>query len=244
MEFKDRDRKYIERIYLSGPLAPGVKEYIQRKFKEYRKQNPDFDAFLIELGNLLNEENIDYVYLKKFCSGSISIDCIREKETMFDVLVKLYNYYFSPTQAFKYIKECKDIFDSMFNANYEINNKVNISVEKECNDQSKYSYIRNKIEFIVSSEEKYCGYYFAFKVRGDINIKDNHIFNFIYVSFNYEFLSNHEKAKDALQLFDFSLRWNSILNTAEREFKRKGLCAYVPGFILNIEPAIFKDEQK
>ena len=66
-------------------------------------------------------------------------------------------------------------------------------------------------------------------------------------SFNVELQSNYEKAKDALQLFDFSLREyliNYILDIAEREFKRRGLCAYVPGFILNIEPAIFKDEQK
>ena len=34
MEFKDRERKYIERTYFMGPLAPGVREYIQRIFKK------------------------------------------------------------------------------------------------------------------------------------------------------------------------------------------------------------------
>jgi len=113
-------RKYIPRLVIEDVPASDSIGYTKRKVEEFREKHQDFDNYLIGLNKIINDDlkGISKVLRNDF---DTTIDVIG-KDSIFNILVKLYNYQFSLSKTCEYLQKCKKELDTIFNSEFEIKN--------------------------------------------------------------------------------------------------------------------------
>lgn len=119
MDFKDRTTEWIHKPKFSEVPESDRNQYYRGMLNDFRKEHKQFDAFLLELNELLKaEKNEGYSNIVKFIDGEAEWTWIVSEDSIFDVLIRLYNWCLSPLQAYEYIKESLGEYEEMLAEDY------------------------------------------------------------------------------------------------------------------------------
>ena len=119
---------------------------------ELRKENKEFDSFLIGIEQEIRERKITYCdNILLFISGGAKVNWVTPKKSFFRTLIKLYNYDFSPKQAVYHIERCYSNYQKLLNDEFEMDNDYELFTARIRWDSSMKDFV--KINF-VSKEKK------------------------------------------------------------------------------------------
>ena len=170
-----RTRKLIFKpLFYVGPMSK-LTECFRSQFADFRVQNEEFNNFLIELNCLLEKDNNpDFVNLELLINNKGETKWISPKNTLVDILIKLYNYCFSPKQALMYIKKCHLLYKKMLNAKYNLLNSLEKISEETITikDTKKHCNFSKSLEIIVEPKRQSKDFQrdFLFKVKFPLEI--------------------------------------------------------------------------
>ena len=199
--FKDRTRPFIKAPFFCGAPMNHYKEYFVARLKEYRKQNPIFDSFLKEIEKIIVKDGSGvYKNILMFLKGEPEPNYVSPNKSVFRLFIKLYNYDFSPQQAFNYIESCYFLYFKMLNTRYKLSNRYEVFSQRTRWDGSTRDFLKislektDKIHYdseIYSLELTFCSLQETNQELGfasDTSLK---------------IISHEDKYEDALILFDY-----------------------------------------
>ena len=125
--FLDRKRVIIHRPTYNGCPISWAREFFQGKLLSFRKEHPQFDCFLKEIGKQLsNEKSKGYQRLIEFINGEAETNWVCAKDSIFAVFIELFNLCLSPNQAVSYIKKCHLEYLKMLREKYRLSKEYEI----------------------------------------------------------------------------------------------------------------------
>ena len=174
-------RNYIPRLVIDSVPASDSLEYVKRCVKGYRKQARTFDNYLKELNEILTPNWIEVI-------GVLNGDFTRTnkiigKNSIFNTLVKLYNYNFTAFETYDYGNMCLFYLKKITKSRFEV---VNISVGNN-------NTLDFEIKAVFNDEDKYKDYWplsIYFNVNNELS------------AFSLKFETDNEKIEDGYILFD------------------------------------------
>ena len=183
MEEMIMNRKYIPRFTVDGVPTYKSIEYIKEQVEEYLKEHKGFNNYLIELSKALEGryKELNELFDKSYKSTSKVLG----KTSIFNTLVKLYNYHFSIVQTCNYIDICYDIFKKILNSRFEV--------------RYLYPYEEDSIEFeigVVFNDTSEYKDYWPLSIYLNLDRE--------FSSFGLKFDSDVERIEDGYILFDNS----------------------------------------
>ena len=124
----DRTRPFLlSPIYHGGPLS-WMEKYFRGRLKVFREENPDFNEFLKEVEQEINDRKLSFCgNILSFLQGKAKPNWVCTKKSLLHMFVKLYNYDFSASQTVDYIGKCHNAYTYLFNTKLKISNEYSIS---------------------------------------------------------------------------------------------------------------------
>ena len=186
--------------------------------RKCRLSHPAFDSYLNDLAALLSEkEDCDYGGLKQFLEcKNVKFGWVygRLHKTMFDTLIKLYNWQFSPKEAFKYINRCHKWYAFMKNADYRFYTDPEIVITEKLTCKGNKKQIL-KAYLAPKRQPRNDDYVYSFRIS--LHLTASGVLNRVdHGSYEIELESGREELEDALNLFtkhqDRSLQ-NKLIET-------------------------------
>ena len=102
------------------------------RLRMFRSEHPDFDKFLIVIGDSLSKDNdYDFKNIIKFINDQADGNWISDSRSIFGTMVKLYNLCLSPKQAVNYIKQCYNLYQFMLNTDYHLYNTYQVLIRRD-----------------------------------------------------------------------------------------------------------------
>ena len=186
-----------EPIYHGCPISWSEK-YFQGKVKEYRKENKEFDIFLNELKEEILKRNINYCYnILEFINGNAKSNWVSPKDSLFRMLIKLYNSNKSVSQVIDYIEKCYITYQTLLNYEYEMLDEYEVFKDKSRWDSS----IKDFIKLYLSNKKEYK---ILVKFCSLQIIESDHPYNgYPLCDSEVSIISNESIYEDALKLFDY-----------------------------------------
>ena len=174
-------RNYIPRLVIEDVPASDSLEYVKRKVNRYRKHAPTFDNYLNELNEILDS---NYAEVIGVLNGSYTrTNKIIGKNSIFNTLVKLYNYKFTALETYDYTNMCLFYLIKIIKSRFEV---TNISVGKN-------KTLDFEIKVVFNDNEEYKDYWplsIYFNVDKEFS------------TFSLKFESDDEQIEDGYVFFD------------------------------------------
>ena len=149
-----RNREFIEKPIFCGAPISFARQYFRTRFSKFRNEHPQFNEFLIGLNIKLKEEKGDqFNNIIKLIDGEGDTNWISPKKCMFDALIKIYNYCFSPSQALTYIKRCYRLYMFMLNSDYQIDTIHDFSLRRSKWDSKARKFVEVIVEPIFPPKD-------------------------------------------------------------------------------------------
>ena len=177
----DMERRYIERLYIEDVPASNSLGYVKKKVEKYRKRHTDFNNYLIELSKKLDDSFTDV--LSVINNTFDETNKVRGKNSIFNILVKLYNYHFDIKKTFCYLQMSKDVIEYLPCCRFEIKDIY----------YTNFGEIEFEIRVVLNDTSELKDYWpcvIYFKTNKDLS----------YFGINFE--SEKEKLEDGYVLFD------------------------------------------
>ena len=221
----ERTREWIHKPVFHGAPVSWAQKYFQGRLEEFRDEHKEFDEFLNEIGELINlENNHDFDNIKKFISGESEANWVSPKQSLFDVLIKLFNLCLSPKQTSDYMKECLAQYKTMLEADYILSGEPQISLRKDTWDGKESKFISFRVKPTKDIENRNYGYCFEITtslkiIEDDLNDIRTHIDEF-------ELRSGLEIFEDALMLFEYYQNrglLRKVFNTGINQLETQGV---------------------
>ena len=116
MSYRD---KFIERLILDGVPASWGMKYISKRVGQFLDDHPDFADFFHGIGRIVSQK---YPHLSSLFEKDIKDArlVMRGPHSVFNVLIKLYNYGLSKEEALEYIEDCHSLYESILSHPFEI----------------------------------------------------------------------------------------------------------------------------
>ena len=230
MDFKDRTTEWIHKPKFSEAPESDRNEYYRGLLNDFRKEHKQLDNFLLGLDELLKaEKNEGYSNIVKFIDGEAEWTWIASEDSIFDALIRLYNWCLSPHQAYEYIKECLALYEKMLAEDYHSQiDFLNIGANPYDGKKDKIINIEiyaNKLS--IFSKEENCSCYVNFNIltalRGIVvPTKSNNILD----AGNMKVFSYHHKVQEVLTLFEYHQNNKGLLKRvfldAIKQLQEKG----------------------
>ena len=150
----DRTRPFLlEPVYHGAPTSC-TQKYFNSKLKQYRKDHPEFDEYLINVKNEIKNRELTY------CKNILSfLDCeaianwITPVRSFFRMFIKFYNYDFSAKQTVDYIEKCHDVYEFLMNNKYKLSKDYKI-YSKSCTwDNNTRDFIELSLDPVNQSDD-------------------------------------------------------------------------------------------
>ncbi len=208
---EERTREWLQKFTYCGVPISWANRFFRDKLKTMRKEHPEFDSFLKEIGELLTKENNDsYTNIIRLINDDADTNWISTSDSILDALIKLFNYCLSPKQAVDYIKKCYEFILMVINEEYGISIKPEFSI---CKDRLDGRY-REAVEFEWTlkyriSERSY-NYWFRFKTA--LKVVDDLKNDISVHCFGCEIVSKQELPNDAFMLFIYEQNKSFLRN--------------------------------
>ena len=127
--FEDRKREWIQKPQYCGCPISWATKFFQGKLFAFRKEHPQFDAFLKEIGEMIKDKKSrGYQKLIKFINGEPETNWVCTNNSIFSVFVDLFNLCLSPKQAVKYIQKCHQVYLKMLLDKYSLYKEYEIEL--------------------------------------------------------------------------------------------------------------------
>ena len=138
----DRTRPFIVRPIIHCAPTNRAKEYIRSCFKRFRNNNPEFDEFLKELKEeIVTKKQNQYKNILRMLNDDLETNWYTPKKSLFSMLIKLYNYDFSASQALEYIDKCYEKYQYLLNDNLKLDDEYEVFVKRSRWDGSSRDFI-------------------------------------------------------------------------------------------------------
>ena len=125
---KDRIRPFLLQPIYHGAPASWSMEYFRGRLKVFREENPDFNVFLKEVEQEINDRKLSFCgNILSFLQCEAKPNWVCTKKSLLHMFVKLYNYDFSASQTVDYIGKCHNAYTYLFNTKLKISNEYSIS---------------------------------------------------------------------------------------------------------------------
>ena len=202
MNLDKRTREWIHKPVFDGAPLSWTQRYFQGKLKEFRKEHKQFDRFLIGINKLMQAENDDdFANIEKFINGQAEANWIASEDSLFSVLIKLFNLCLSPRQAFAYIKECLAKYKEMVGTDYRLFGDAKLSIRRDQWDGKESKFISFIVEPSAEPEDSDYRYWFCITVS--LKIIEGYVFDAREFTDEFELKCRREELKDALMLFEY-----------------------------------------
>ena len=143
----ERTREIIYKPVFKGAPLSWVTKYFRNRFMSFRKEHLEFDTFLKELVVYLKQDNIEaYQNIILLIEDKGEPNWISPKDSLFDVLIRIYNLCLSSKQAYEYIKNCYSLYLAMLDSDYKLDNYIEHSIRRSRWDGKN----RNFVEVSIS----------------------------------------------------------------------------------------------
>ena len=225
MSLEDRKRKIIHKLTFQGVPLSWAREYILGRFKSYRKDNPEFDVFLDEIGELLKaEKNDDYANLIKLINNEGEGNWITPSKSMLTAFVKLYNLCLSPKQAFAYIKKCLTEYKKMSNNTYQLCDKPQLSIRRSRWDGRESKFISFSVK--PKTVSKNWDYIYWFDITTSLKMIEDCVNDITTHVDEFILRCHNDMLEDALMLFEYHQNKNflrKVFETGIKELVKQGI---------------------
>lgn len=112
------NRNYIPKLYVEGVPASESLNYVKKQVIKYRERYSDFDKYLKDLKIVLEDK---YQALNEIFDNTFRFTSnVLGRDSIFNTLVKLYNYHFSIEQSYDYINRLYDIHKKLIDGRLEV----------------------------------------------------------------------------------------------------------------------------
>jgi hypothetical protein len=201
----ERKRPFIEEPAYYGCPISWAERFFQSKVEEYRKENKEFDLFLIELKDEILKQNITYCdNIIQLIDGKAKTNWVSPKNSLFRMLIKLYNYDFSGSQAVDHIKRCYLAYQRLLSDELEIVNEYEVLAQRTIWNSSIRDFVRLTI---VPKREDHLKVepYFVRVLFCSMQIQDsNYPYNgYLQCDNEVNLCSDISLYEDSLRLFDY-----------------------------------------
>ena len=128
----DRTRPFLlEPVYRGAPVS-WSESYFQGRLRQYRDNHPEFDEYLINIGNEITKRELTYCEnILLFVKGYAKTNWVSPARSLFKTFIKFFNYDFSSKQTVDYIEKCYLVYEFLMNNKYEMDKEYNI-FSKSC----------------------------------------------------------------------------------------------------------------
>ena len=148
MTFADRQREWLSPLVITGLPWFRASSYVNSRLKQYRKEHPGFDLYLIELERLIKSRipSKDYKPIVHLLENNV---CWIDKDFI-NIFIKLYNLCLSPKQTLDYIDDCYNLYLFIKNNTYHLSDYFEVYIRK-CSWDAK---TRKFIEIVLLPEKQ------------------------------------------------------------------------------------------
>ena len=220
---KERTRPFLLEPVFHGAPTNWAKKYFSGKLYKFRKENPEFDGFLKEIKQIIEERKLDYCdNILLFLNGDAEANWVSPKKSLFRLFIKLFNYDFSSRQTVDYIEECHSTYLNLIDEKLCLSNEYQINIEQSRWDGA----IRDFLDISLNptkEENDWDDYYFIDLHFG--SIQESRDVNYL-CDTKMTLRSGKTIYEDALILFDYyqgCKYLNSVLKFAIDELIKKGI---------------------
>lgn len=205
-------RELIEKPKPNGIPFSKADTYFHELFSKFRKKHKEFDDFLLGLKRLIESEKAKYCHnIVKLIKGDFCIDWIYASDSLFAMLIKLYNYGLSAEQAFDYIKKCHSLYEKLKLIEYKLFFECSVYKQKASLDCK----VRNFVEVkLLPKGISSLNFEVSFSDLVDVSTIDK---NRYWPDVVIKAKSDDAHVEDALMLFEYYQTrelFEKILNTA------------------------------
>ena len=193
-----RGREWLEKPVFHGVPLSSAQAYCQKRLSQFRSEHPEFDMFLNELNKLLKEGSHRFPNIEKFIGGEAEVNWIAPKDVLFDALVGLFNYCFSPQQAYRYICSCHRLYLEMIAMDYELFGRREVSIREDHWDGKPAKFLRVSLRPVVREKEEQL---FHFAITTSLTVIEDHGQMDSHVD-KIELRGALPRQEDALRLFE------------------------------------------
>ena len=197
---EERKREWLQKFTYCGVPISWANRFFRDKLKTMRKEHPEFDLFLKEIGELLTKEKNDaYTNIIRLINDDAETNWISTSNSILDALIKLFNYCLSPVQTVDYIKKCYEFILMAINEEYEMSVKPQFSI---CKDHWNGQY-REAVEFEWSLKFRnpQQSYDYWFRYKTSLKVVEDLKNDISTQCFECGIVSKQELPKDAFMLF-------------------------------------------
>ena len=235
----DRKRPFLEApVYHGGSLSYCGDRYFQGKVQEFREKNKEFDLFLIGIDQEIRQRKITYCdNILLFIDGKAKVNWVAGTRSLFRILIKLYNYDYSPRQAVNHIEKCYTKYQRLLNDELKMGDEYEFYIARSHWDSS----IKDFVEISLSPKRsgprvlapycirvKFCSLQIV-----ESNIPDNPYPN---SENEIRLIAEESTYDDALLLFDYcngNHFARRIMDITVKELNKHDIIRYEPKEVLN-----------
>lgn len=123
----DRTRPFILKpVFYCAPVS-WAEKYFRGKLREYRDNHLEFDEYLTEVENEIKSRELTYCEnILLFLKGKSKTNWFSSRKSLFEMLIKLFNYDFSANQTVDYIEKCYSTYEFLTNNEYKISTEYKV----------------------------------------------------------------------------------------------------------------------
>ncbi|MCR5078310.1 MAG: hypothetical protein K6B65_00065 [Bacilli bacterium] len=156
MEFKDREREFLEKPRYYGAPLGHLDGYFKGMLEAFRELHPDFDAYLKEIARLLEKKGEkDLGNVLRFVKGDVLPNWVSpNRGSLFAFFIKTYNYCLSPNQTVDHILKCLKLHRKMLSKPLTLVGKIEIITERSSFDGEAHKFIKACLEPASKAKEE------------------------------------------------------------------------------------------
>lgn len=229
----ERTREIIYKPVFKGAPMSWVTKYFRNRFISFRKEHIEFDAFLKELVVYLKQDNNSaYQNIILLIEDKGEPNWISPKDSLFDVLIRIYNLCLSAKQAYEYIKNCYSLYLDMLDSDYKLDSSVEHSIRRSRWDGKNRNFVetfvspvnRDNFHFNITTSDLIIDDYIMFmpdvyiEVKGDTDLYLDALSLF----------ENYQSCQLYNKLFDITVSTLTNLGvfTLDKTYEKVGLTCY------------------